>query len=178
MKPGDLEEPYVRQATSADAEQIAQVQVNAWRWAYQGQVPDDALNALSVPDSANGWRSRLSDLGDTMGFWVADGNGLVVGFAFAGPTRDDDAVEGTGEVYAIYLERAHLGTGLGRRMFETATQWLKDQEFRVVTVWVLDSNRQGRRFYEAAGLRFDGSTKTQPFGSFIAHEVRYRRDLV
>ena len=177
MKPGEPEGPHVRQATPSDAEQIAQVQVNAWRWAYQGQVPDDALNALSVRDSASGWRSRLSDLGDTMGFWVADEKGHVVGFVFAGPTRDDDAVDGTGEVCAIYLERTHLGTGLGSRMFGTATEWLKEQGFNAVTVWVLDSNRRGRRFYEAAGLKLDGAAKTQPFGSFLAHEVRYRRDL-
>jgi hypothetical protein len=46
----DGEGVTVRAATLADAEGIARVHVDAWRWAYRGDVPDAFLAALSVAE--------------------------------------------------------------------------------------------------------------------------------
>lgn len=56
----------IRVATSADAEQIANIHVLAWGWAYCGQVPDSFLASLSVYDRIQAWRSSLDHPG-----WVA-----------------------------------------------------------------------------------------------------------
>jgi hypothetical protein len=44
-------------------------------------------------------------------------------------------------------------------------------------LWVLASNEQARRFYEAAGWRPDGGAQTIELGGATLEEVRYRREL-
>ena len=168
-----VDAPTIRPAALSDAHQIANVHVNAWRWAYKGQVPDAYLEALSVADRTSAFSSLLTDEDETR-LWVAVSDDEIVGFVSAGPSRDKDSAKGTGEVYAIYLEQAYVRTGLGRRLFQTATQWLGEEGCDVVTAWVLTSNDLARRFYESAGLSPDGTTKVEPRESFAFHEIRYR----
>jgi GNAT superfamily N-acetyltransferase len=165
--------PTIRAATSADAEQIADVHVRAWQWAYRGQVPDTFLASLSVPGRTDVWRRWLDDP-DGSCIWVAEIEGRIVGFVSAGRCRDEDAEPGTGEVYAIYIEADRLDTGLGRRLIQTATRWLRTSSFSCATLWVLDSNDRARRFYEKAGWVRDGATKVDDREGFSLHEIRYR----
>ena len=163
----------IRAGTKADAEQIADIHVRAWRWAYRGHVPDALLDSLSVSDRVEAWRSSLQQ-SDRSRVWVAQAEGRLLGFVSAGACRDEDAQPGTGELYAIYVEPSRVHTGLGRRLFETATDWLESEGFRAATLWVLDSNTRARGFYEAAQWMLDGSTKIDTWGGFSLHEVRYR----
>ena len=163
----------IRTATSADAEQIADVHVRAWQWAYRDQVPDTFLASLSVADRTHAWQRWLDDP-ERSCIWVAEAEEWIVGFVSAGRCRDEDAEPGTGEVYAIYIEADRLGTGLGRRLFETATRWLRTNPFSCATLWVLDSNNRARAFYEKAGWVPDGATKVDDRDGFSLHEVRYR----
>lgn len=167
------EDPTIRRATLADAEGIAAVHVAAWRWTYRGQVPDAYLEALSVAERAEAWRSWVRD---AVGIrvWVAESSERVVGFVIAGPSRDDDAEASTGELYGIYLEPERVHSGLGRLLFETATTWLRASGFAQATLWVLASNERARRFYGAAGWEPDGSSRVEPRQGFSLHEVRYR----
>jgi GNAT superfamily N-acetyltransferase len=162
----------IRVATPPDAEQIADIHVQAWRWAYRGKVPDTFLASLSVSDRVDTWRATL-DEPDSSRVWVAEAGGDIVGFASAGACRDEDVDPATGEVYAIYIEPSRVGSGLGRGLFETATSWLRPR-FQCATLWVLASNSRARRFYEKAGWAPDGSTKVDPREGFSLNEVRYR----
>ncbi len=173
----DSREPTIRVATSADAEQIADIHVRAWRWAYRGQVPDIFLASLSISDRTEAWRSSLDESGGYP-VWVAEAEGGIVGFVSAGPCRDEDAEPGTGEVYAIYIEPNRVDTGLGRRLFQTVSKWLESCGFRFATLWVLGSNTRARRFYEVAGWVPDGSTKIDHREGFSFQEVRYRTVFV
>ena len=89
---------------------------------------------------------------------VAENDGAVVGFCGYGPSRDDDASPGTGEVYAIYLLEEIAGRGVGRELCVHANRRLHALGYRSVTAWVLESNVRARRFYEAAGWTVDGGT--------------------
>lgn len=169
----DSAAPMIRIATSADAEQIADLHVRAWQYAYRGQVPDAFLASLSVSDRIQAWQTWFGDARGSC-TWAAEAEGRVVGFVSAGPSRDEDVEIGTGEVYAIYIETDHLGSGLGSRLFETAIDWLRSNRFSRATLWVLDSNSRARRFYEKAGWAPDGATKVDDRQAFALHEVRYR----
>jgi GNAT superfamily N-acetyltransferase len=169
-------EPTIRPTTSADAEGIAEVHVDAWRWAYRGMVPDPYLASLSVTERAEAFRS-WAERSEGIQIWVAESGGHTVGFAIAGPSRDEDADASTGELYGIYIKREHLHTGLGRRLLETAVTWLDTNGYEHATLWVLAENERGRAFYEAAGWTPDGSTKVEPREGFSLREVRYQRAL-
>jgi L-amino acid N-acyltransferase YncA len=170
----------IRAATEADARAIAEIHVAGWRWAYRGMVADELLDSLSVERREEGWKRGLARRAageDFPRMWAADQDGRVVGFAAAGPTEDADAAERTGEVYAIYLQPAVVGTGVGRALFAYAVADLRSLGFAQATLWVLEDNTRTRRFYEIAGWRPDGTTKTEDFHGFPLREVRYRIEL-
>jgi len=49
----------LRAAVPADARAIAEIHVASWRSAYRGLLPDSLLDAMSVDELEQRWRSRL-----------------------------------------------------------------------------------------------------------------------
>jgi len=94
-----------------------------------------------------------------------------------GPPQEEPAPQGVGEVYALYIDPDHWGSGYGRALFAAAERGLRDTGFREAILWVLGANARARRFYEIAGWRADGGKKTDHRGDVPLHEVRYRRSL-
>jgi GNAT superfamily N-acetyltransferase len=167
----------IRPAGPADARPVAEVHVASWRHAYRGLLPDDALDRLSVDDREARWLGAFADPDPTGGALVAEVEGRIVGFASFGPSRDDDAPAGTGEVPAIYVEPAALGTGVGRELLGAATRALREAGFGRATLWVLEANEPARRFYEKAGWRWDGTVSQHDFDCANRPVVRYVADL-
>jgi len=161
----------------ADAPHIAAISVRGWQWAYRGQMPDAILDSLSVEQRTAGWHRVLDSRSALARTWLVERAGRVLGFAHTGPSRDADATADVGEVYAIYVEPAEVGAGLGRALFAHAMKELERQGYQAATLWVLAGNQRARRFYEAAGWRPDGSARVEPQDGFELHEVRYRGAL-
>ncbi|HEX8864749.1 MAG TPA: GNAT family N-acetyltransferase [Lentzea sp.] len=153
----------VRLADVSDAAAVALVHVRTWQVVYRGHMPDDLLDNLSVEQRTSMWE-RLIPSG---GVWVALDGSEVVGFAAAGPSRDDDA---SSELYAIYLLPSAWGSGLAEPLLTAALSGMTD-----TVLWVLDDNPRARRFYERLGFVLDGMTREEEFGSSVVKEVRYRR---
>lgn len=110
--------------------------------------------------------------------FVAESGDELVGFASAGPSRDQDATpDATGEVYAIYLLPSRWGRGAGRALMSAAVSYLSAAGFKEATLWVLDSNARSRAFYAKAGWDADGTVKTDDSRGFPLTEVRYHRTL-
>lgn len=166
----------LRPATISDAEAIARAHVLTWQTSYRGLVPDDFLDALVVESRADTWRVVLGEANPTHATWVGLIDGQVVGFAHVGPSRDDDARDGVGELYAIYVLAEHQGRGVGQALIRVAASWLGER-YRSATLWVLEANERSRRFYEMSGWRFDGTTKRDDRGSFALEEARHRIEL-
>lgn len=169
----------VRRAQLRDAATIAQVQVDSWQAAYLGIIPIPVLNDLSVQARTATWRRILSG-NTTPGSrtWVVVGDGAVLGFVSAGPSRDDDdQPRKVGEIYAIYLSPRAWGRGLGAELLEAAQDDLAAREFSVVTLWVLAGNARARRFYELHGFTLDGANRPVFLGGTSLPEVRYRRRI-
>ncbi len=103
--------------------------------------------------------------------FVAERDGLVVGFTSVGPSRDE---RGLGELYAIYVDPDEWSTGAGRALIERAEEQLRG-DYEEVTLWVLEQNPRARRFYEHAGWAEDGERKAEARWGVRAPEVRYRK---
>jgi hypothetical protein len=102
----------VREAHSADAPAIGQVQVDSWRTTYAGIVPADYLASLSYEQQGQVWERHISTLSSAAAMHVAEAvTGEVVGFAHSGPERSSHKIY-TGELYAIYLLAAYQRQGL------------------------------------------------------------------
>lgn len=171
----------IRPAQPADAEAIGALHVRAWQAAYRGLLPDEVLDALSIPAWVERRRKALvAPWGPLVLNHLLEGPGGVLGWASSGPTRDPDLdAARVGEVYAIYLEPVAVGRGHGRVLLELTLAQLAGQGFREVMLWVLEDNARARRFYERAGFDLDAAA---PLKSVVvggrtldASEVRYRR---
>jgi L-amino acid N-acyltransferase YncA len=165
----------LRLARPEDARPIAEVHVGSWRHAYRGLLPEGYLDRLSVDEREASWREALAT--GSAGAVVAEAEGRIVGFASFGPSRDEDAAEGVGEVPAIYVEPEVLGTGVGRSLLAEAAARLRDAGFRRATLWVLEANARARRFYEHAGWAWDGTVSRHDFDCANEPVVRYAVEL-
>ena len=138
-------------------------------------MADSVLDGLSVEDGVEGWRRGLAR--EDRWTWIAERDGVPIGFAATGPTTDSSAAPGTAEIYAIYFEPEHVGTGAGRELFRTAVRNLREAGFARAHLWVLETNARARRFYEAAGWIADGAVKDDEWYGHVIEEVRYSIEL-
>jgi GNAT superfamily N-acetyltransferase len=154
----------IRRATPADAPAIAAVQARTWRHAYA-----DIVDFERMPDpeqQAPRWAARV-DGGGVVHVWDQDGR--VVGFATAGPGRDETSVA---ELYAIYVDPPAQGAGVGSALLAAAEQSLRDEGHGEAILWTFEANGLARAFYERHGWEADGQRREG-----LATEVRYRRAL-
>jgi ribosomal protein S18 acetylase RimI-like enzyme len=102
----------------------------------------------------------------------------TVGFLSTGPVRDTDLKgAGYGEVYALYVDPAQWRSGIGTELWRAGLNWFRDQEYRDVSLWVLEANRIARDFYEKLGFALDGHTAPYQAGDGRLVELRYVRGL-
>jgi GNAT superfamily N-acetyltransferase len=169
----------VRRAHVDDAERIAEIHVRSWQRGYQGLIPQAYLDGLDPALRAGRWVQSLAAADWSQGgtLVVADEDGVILGFANAQPSRDEDADTAVAEVTAIYLAPGAYGKGYGRELMTATLEFLAHLGNTQVTLWVLDTNARARRFYEAAGFRADDAVKVDDSRGFPLREVRYRRPL-
>jgi ribosomal protein S18 acetylase RimI-like enzyme len=164
----------VRPATAEDADAIGRVQVETWRAAYRGLMPDDAVAAFDVEERRRMWREGLArEPRPGSATFVAELEGEVVGFASVGAARDE---EDAGELYAIYLHPTCWDRGIGRALLERAEESMRSSGFTRAILWVMEGNERGERFYRAAGWERDDRKLDTFQGAEIA-ELRYRKAL-
>ncbi len=168
----------LRPATAHDAGAIGYVSVTSWREAYRGLVPDALLNSLRIDERSEGFEEFLAAAprNGSRG-WLAHLEGAPIGFVLCGPARDFSEPPSIGEVFALYVLKAHWGTGAGTQLIAQAQVHLAGIGCSEAVLWVLEANGRARRFYEREGFSWDGSRKLDPWGSHTLDEVRYRRRL-
>lgn len=74
--------------------------------------------------------------------WVCERDGAIVGFAYA--DRDN------GSIWALFVDPAHEGSGIGKRLLALATGWLFEQGLAKVVLSTGPATRADR-FYTAQG---------------------------
>lgn len=166
----------VRPATPNDAPGIARVHVAAWQVGYRGMVADDVLDGLSVDDRMLTWLGDLTDPENEISTLVVEDDGRIAGFvSVLGVSRDEDAVPGTAEIPALYVDPPRWRTGVGRALMEVALAALVAAGANEVALWVLEENERGRAFYAAAGFKPDGERAVREDTG--APEIRLTRML-
>jgi GNAT superfamily N-acetyltransferase len=157
--------PLLRPATPADAEAGAAMHRECWREAY-GPYGDPARLADRLADVqrwSDAWVRQLAAGPPRM---LAEVDGELVGFAVAGPCRDEEPVT-PAELYAIYVRAAWWGTGLAQRLWEA----VRPEE--PCSLWVLEANARARGFYARQGFVPDGAREL--YDDLGAWEIRMVR---
>ncbi len=173
----------VRRARLGDAAEIAQINVDGWRAAYQGIVSDAALDALDVGRFAEQYRAVIT-MPDPVAVFLAASEQRIAAFCGVCPARDEhrDAHprRPTGEIAALYADPPLLGTGAGHAAHEEGIRHLTAAGFEHAVLWVMEENAPARRFYEHHGWACDGVHDRHAVAatqSETVSQVRYSRLL-
>lgn len=148
----------IRPADSDDVEAIARVHVRSWNQTYAGTFPADYLGERTETVRRETWMNWFANASDSHRAFVAEVDDAIVGFCSLGPSRKSGA-RASIEVYAIYVERAFQGRGLGGALWKAACDVADELGAERLTVSVLSDN-DACRFYEHNG------------GELVDHEVR------
>lgn len=141
----------IRPAVPEDAPGIAKVHVLSWQQAYKGLLPQNMLDDLSIENRTQQWAHWLHSAETTYNLVAqALSSSEILGFVSGGPLRENRP-DFDAEIAAIYLLPAAKGQGLGRELFQTMQNWLGNQGYQRLLVWVLESNQAARGFYEHLG---------------------------
>ncbi len=176
----------LRSAGPADAAEVAGVHVRSWQSAYLGLLPDAFLVGLRHEDRAERYTLGSPDAGAPATIVAVDG-GAIRGFATAGPCRAA-AMQGTGELYAVYVDPCAWGHGVGRQLMASARDHLTRLGFGQAVLWVLAGNQRAERFYRLDGWAPDGCRRIEEIGpgwqsdgtpqwGRKVSEIRYHRTL-
>jgi len=149
----------LRRAEPADAEALAHLHLDVWDDAYTGLMPQGILDDRRerVDERVERWRDILTEPRPT---WVAEDAEGLIGFASAGPARDND-VDDLLELYSLYVRASYWDAGVGYALFE---ETLGDQ---AAYLWVLASNTRAIGFYERQGFRLDGTEDEHDEGRHV-----------
>ena len=173
----DADPLRIRPMTLADCDRVSEIRVLGWQFAYRGLMPQPFLDALSAKADAERRRARFGQGDDSVVNLVATRSAELVGWAAFGPYRDGELRTGDAELYALYLDPKHVGTGAGRALMQEALRRAAALGHDHVYLWVVRGNARARRFYERAGFRADGVEEPYEVEGVLVPEVRYVREL-
>jgi len=145
----------VRPAVPADADGIAAVHIRTWQETYAHLLPASYLDGLDVAARAEQWRGTLTSSSAAPPFVALDGD-LIVGFALAGPARDEDPPRPF-QLYAINMVASAHGSGAGQALFDAA---VGDSP---AYLWAADDNPRAAAFYRRNGFTRDGGVERQMY---------------
>jgi ribosomal protein S18 acetylase RimI-like enzyme len=165
----------VREAIPDDALAVAQMHVRSWQAGYRGLISQDYLDALRPEDRASRYAFGRMSLDGPFTLVAVDG-AAICGQITTGKSRDTDALD-AGEVWAIYVDPARWGVGVGRALMAAGSDQLRRAGYREALLWTLANNARARRFYERVGWQLDGAKRIDVIGDVAVDEVRYRRPL-
>ncbi len=144
----------IRPATVEDVEPIRRMHAKSWCDTYRNDqlgVTADWLkkrtDAWLTPDKLEESKKRLKpffDSDDENFYRVALSDGQIVGLLHC-----DRIKNGNKHLAAIYLDKAHQGTGLANQLMTLADAWFGDD---VVELEVVKYNQRAKAFYRKWGF--------------------------
>jgi GNAT superfamily N-acetyltransferase len=175
-----MAEATVRPAVPADAAEIARIQLETWRAAYQDLLPAEVLDALDPAEAEATWRHTIEQ-GPARVFVAAEGQ-WHVGFIAAGASPQDESADADGTpvpdadhvaLVATLLVEPRWGRRghAGRLLAAAATAMRRDGLARGVS-WVAEADQASLAFWNRAGWSSDGTVRTLDAGGRPLREVR------
>ena len=188
----------IRPATPYDAQAIARIRVQGWRFAYQGLISQDYLDSLSVAEDTERMRGYLSQFlqnsppsrsesvqgssdDEKRSFMLAVRDDAVLGFCHfsAAPNNADRPERATpggemvGRLHSLYIDPDALGQGIGHALMSHALSTFAVWGCERAHLWVLEGNSRAISFYERQGWQLTGDTKVDCFFGvcLVEHEM-------
>ncbi len=178
----------IRMADEADTPAMGRVMVKTYLRAHQGQIPDAAWHLRqeewTPEESAANWartiRTIAMDDHSLECIYVAveenEQPAQVVGLIMGGPSAVTD-YEGVGDIYALYVDFAHQGKGIGRKLIQAAAQQLRQLGMTELIIRSLPVNTPANRFYESLGGQYVGEWEAEDSGYPIVERIYHWSEM-
>ena len=134
---------------AGDASRLAEVHAQAWKETYVGMLSDEFLAGITAESRLPMWQQGASMLAAMARHWVADDDGLIIGFAGVRPLPADAVRQH--ELWGLYVLQSHQKQGLGKALLRAAL------DGRPASLWVAAENANAIAFYEHEGFALDGT---------------------
>ena len=134
----------IRPAETADAAAICEI--------YNHYIEHTVITFEEVLLTAGDIDKRLQDINAIGLPWlVADVQGVVIGYAYAGKFRDRSAYRYTAEV-TVYLAPAGTGQGAGTRLYNALFEALRERSIHIVIGGITLPNVASVALHEKMGM--------------------------
>lgn len=118
---------------------------------YAPYVTDTSVSFETEPPDADELRRRIEAGGDLYPWFVAEADGVLLGYASASAFRTRRAYRFTVET-SVYLATDAVGRGIGRRLYTLLLETLEAQGFAQAVGAISLPNPASVRLHEALGF--------------------------
>jgi len=172
----------VRPATGADADEIARIQIEAWRTGFTDILPAEVLAVLDAHAIAASWRAATTNPPSARHHvLVATDGEWRVGFAAFGPDPDaqpeDPSPESSAAISILLVEPRWGRRGHGSRLLAAAVDLARAQTITRLVAWAPVGHTPTLEFYRSAGWEPDGLQRTLDTGAGPVNELRLHTSL-
>lgn len=133
-----------RIATSEDAAALAAI--------YAPYVESTSITFEYTPPSAEVFAERIREILPRYPYYVAEENGIPVGYAYASAFKGRAAYDWSVET-SIYLDESHTHRGIGHILYQTLEETLRCQNVHNLCACITYPNPQSITFHESLGYR-------------------------
>jgi GNAT superfamily N-acetyltransferase len=132
--------PRIREATAGDIDAMHRIRMAV----HENRLSDPSWLTPAV------YRACLADTG-VANTWVAEVDGAVAGFSTARvPERD---------IWALFVDPAREGRGIGRALIDAATRWLFERGVAIIELSTTPGTRADRFYRDAGWQRGEATAK-------------------
>lgn len=167
----------IRKANSGDLEPLLTMAKTAFLQAFTaGNKPENVAAYLSEAFTLPQFEKELNNPAST--FFVAVLEGEIIAYTKVNlvPAQTDVHDPDSLEIARLYVLEDYLGSGIGKKLLETAIDFAQLHQKNYIWLGVWEHNARAIRFYEKNGLRFFGSHPF-PFGDEVQTDWLMKMDL-
>lgn len=173
----------VRPARTPDVDDIAALQIRAWRTNFAQVLPPAELAALDPADLAMTWASAILNPPTPSHRLLvavdgASGSDSLAGYSAFGVSADPDADENTAELLALVVDPDRTRQGHGSRLLTAAVDHLRAAGFLTLATWLPMADGISRTFFGSSGWGPDSAYRDRVISADkVLREVRLVTDI-
>lgn len=138
----------IRKATVKDCNEIAGVKMNVWQTAYKNIYPADKVNSFDLKQQEQNFIHELDK--KDIHLYVCEFDGHIIGYMSCGKNYREKLGYNF-EIKLLNLHSSFRGKGIGRELFNTACDDLKNRGADVFIIACNKYNYPAHEFYKKMG---------------------------
>lgn len=138
----------IRLNTYEDQEQIAKIKVDGWKETYEGMIDKNYLEQLNYETETKKYQDSYEDYKDLV--FVIENNNTkeILGYACIKLNKVEYC---DSELVSLYIKPGYKGLGIGTKLFNHITNYLKELGKKNMILWCLKDNTNSLNFYKKLG---------------------------